>query len=1297
MGTPNPFLFGGQPPVDNPFMDSGTAEVNPFLAQSQPVQPQAYGYNQYGQMQVDPNNPYGAYNSMGYNAPAQPNMMYGYGDQQQQQQNQFYGQYGQMAHMNTHTNSVASNAAFNAPSNAAGAALFGVPTTTTPQQNAGNALFGVPATTTPQQNAGAALFGAPSQAADANPFGDVSATPQHVSHAGSMSGTPGTATPASIHAQPVVEANPFADAVATPQNVASPLGGSAIGTPHRGSISVQQIPEANPFGDVAAVAEPQNIKSPPMVKSPPTVKSPPSVKSPPPAIPQRSGTPGSSASQSVADANPFADISDETSQSVKPAEHSITGTPVVETATPNPFEDNELSKPNAEDSKKPEDVLVTRVVTPPSLLELEKPQNLVKEMVGGLEVSTADMMGKLEIAKTPTVPRHHDDDDSSDTESETESHSVSVEKPIIDIQDNKADDVPSIEIESTKEIKETDAEEKTTGFGEIFTAELAPNSETLQTATSFVDISDETKKEEDSDSDSDEDSKAETQKESDAPENESKETPSDGLMTGGTAAGLYDDIGFTPIVGGTGASLFGDEPMSTGPVKLSTGDAIFSDMPSVPDIRSTGAAIFGISDESAAGSTGAALFDIQAPEAYKPSHGEMSGWDDAFDQKFQVASSTLTNPNAAIDAFGGGVSLHTTPFGYPGDLSQQPDTSFCDSFGMAPVEADMNNPFKAEDTGLPGPGGKSTADGETPETPLFDSDVSKPLEPFPRLHYDGDGWEMFIRHPPKKKITSQRYWKKVWVRIVMQAENPAILLFNHKDDKDAFQELPLQAAYSLSDISHQVFDQYAKVFTIKLQYIFYKERAGIRPGQVTKMQKLTDKIGFLAKAVEDADYKGVKEFASDMKKLGVPLEHAPQISELLKLSSTSYEDMKMFSSCIEEKLFKIEVSRDRALTYKTEECQLTAVDEVYVEQDEDGHIEKQICRVRVFFISFLTGMPQVELGVNDMTRMGLEVVGRHDILPVPTEQWIRYEDIEFHHVVDKKAFEAEDHIIKFQPPDACYIEVMRFRTRPPKARELPIQARCSFQIIGQKVEIKADVMIPYHATKAWGQVPCEDVAVRIPLPECWIYQFRTEKHNMSLSQVRGALSTGNINLGTRMGSVKSAHRRAGKVKGFDRFLGTMETASQDLMETSSGQAKYEHQHKAIVWRVPRLPKQGQGSYTTHEFSCKLFLTSYDQVPETFEKHFHLEFTQPATSESYTVLRSVSIADGSGEPPEKFVKYLARHEYKVGIKFINEKEQDSYRAATAVVPAAPVPEEEPMREYEDFPEENGKRDSDSDSD
>ena len=115
------------------------------------------------------------------------------------------------------------------------------------------------------------------------------------------------------------------------------------------------------------------------------------------------------------------------------------------------------------------------------------------------------------------------------------------------------------------------------------------------------------------------------------------------------------------------------------------------------------------------------------------------------------------------------------------------------------------------------------------------------------------------------------------MRLASQSGTPCIQLFENKDAKEPFQELPLQVAYSLSEISHQVLDQYSKIFTLKLQYIFYKERAGIRPGQVSKMQKLTGKIGFLTKAVEDADYEGVKEFASDMKKLGVPLEHAPQV------------------------------------------------------------------------------------------------------------------------------------------------------------------------------------------------------------------------------------------------------------------------------------------------------------------------------------------------------------------------------------------------------------------------------------
>lgn len=70
--------------------------------------------------------------------------------------------------------------------------------------------------------------------------------------------------------------------------------------------------------------------------------------------------------------------------------------------------------------------------------------------------------------------------------------------------------------------------------------------------------------------------------------------------------------------------------------------------------------------------------------------------------------------------------------------------------------------------------------------------------------------------------------------------------------------------------------------------------------------------------------------------MGLPVEHAPQVSQLMKLGSLNYEDLKQFSFCIEEALFQLQAHRDRALHYKMEEVQITAVDELYVEQDAEG-------------------------------------------------------------------------------------------------------------------------------------------------------------------------------------------------------------------------------------------------------------------------------------------------------------------------------------------------------------------------
>lgn len=80
----------------------------------------------------------------------------------------------------------------------------------------------------------------------------------------------------------------------------------------------------------------------------------------------------------------------------------------------------------------------------------------------------------------------------------------------------------------------------------------------------------------------------------------------------------------------------------------------------------------------------------------------------------------------------------------------------------------------------------------------------------------------------------------------------------------------------------QQFDQYGKIFTVKLQYVFYKERPGVRPGQVTKAERITNKLSQFAAYAIQGDYQGCKEFASDLKKLGMPVEHAPQVCDSLR-------------------------------------------------------------------------------------------------------------------------------------------------------------------------------------------------------------------------------------------------------------------------------------------------------------------------------------------------------------------------------------------------------------------------------
>lgn len=108
---------------------------------------------------------------------------------------------------------------------------------------------------------------------------------------------------------------------------------------------------------------------------------------------------------------------------------------------------------------------------------------------------------------------------------------------------------------------------------------------------------------------------------------------------------------------------------------------------------------------------------------------------------------------------------------------------------------------KSKEGGAPTTAVHRSDSQDSPQTPLYEEDQSQPLEDFPRINYVGDGWEMFMRLPNKKKITGQRFWKKVFVKVGFQNDIPVVQIYNNKGEKDPFQEIPLQPCYSVSEIS----------------------------------------------------------------------------------------------------------------------------------------------------------------------------------------------------------------------------------------------------------------------------------------------------------------------------------------------------------------------------------------------------------------------------------------------------------------------------------------------------------------
>lgn len=453
-----------------------------------------------------------------------------------------------------------------------------------------------------------------------------------------------------------------------------------------------------------------------------------------------------------------------------------------------------------------------------------------------------------------------------------------------------------------------------------------------------------------------------------------------------------------------------------------------------------------------------------------------------------------------------------------------------------------------------------------------------------------EGWPMLLRIPEKKNIMSSRHWGPIFVRLTNSGQ---LQLFYEKGLEKPFKEFQLNSQHEISEPKLQNYDENGRVHTISVDHVVYKEKRKIQPK--------------------------------------VTVVHLPVKEQVVKLGTTNYQDFLSFRHALQERLVGLSMDQEGLnwpTTYTEEEVHVEVRDDFYgILSKGDSRILEQLVFTRVNMLAFLNGSPPCSIGLNDIQIKGKEVVSRHDIIPNTTSRWIQLRDCRLHECADQLEFN-ESRAITFSPPVGRRFELLRFRT-PFAEKTLPFTLRTVACVRGAEVEMQSWLVMSTGFSSNRDPLtltPCENVAIRYPIPEIWAKNFRRES------------VTGEKSLKARFNKGAS-------------FGSTSTSGSEPAMRVTLGTAKYEQAFKSVVWRIGRLPDKNSALGHPHTFFCRLELGSDWEVPPTFECVVEVEFDMPSASASKAAVRSLSVGDKTDL--KKWITYKSHYSYQVAVEQKNE--------------------------------------------
>lgn len=442
-----------------------------------------------------------------------------------------------------------------------------------------------------------------------------------------------------------------------------------------------------------------------------------------------------------------------------------------------------------------------------------------------------------------------------------------------------------------------------------------------------------------------------------------------------------------------------------------------------------------------------------------------------------------------------------------------------------------------------------------------------------------DGWSVMLRIPEKKNRMSSRQWGPIYLRLL---PGGVLQMFYEKGLEKPFKEFQLLPQCRLSELKLESYGEPRKVLTVKVEHFSYAEKKRFHPKQ--------------------------------------EVSHEAEAEQLLKFGSTSYEDMQDLVVSMEEEIFQLSVPHQPRRHFEEQELSLQITDHIWIQLDKCGAVTERAAFTQIHCLAFLNGFSECFLALNDLI---LQQCNASYESEEGGELWMEIADCHFHKCVNETEFHMS-RLIKFTPPDACRVELMRFKTMTLGCTDVPFSVKAVVTVQGAYVELQAFLnMAPAFLSSGCDSFPlCENVVIRVPVPGDWVRVTQT------VALLRQRSLKARMNRNACLGAAGTTH-------------------SQPVMQVSVGTVKYENVYSAIVWRIDRLPAKNTAVDHPHSLSCKLELGSDQEIPHDWYPFVSMECEIMGAVVSQTRVKSLGTANDI--QPQKHITSWTRYHLQVEVE------------------------------------------------